>query len=210
MVNIYRIAEDSRPVDRGCVVPGEFPERLHGTEFRSRGMTLSPWTPPTYFWLAIEGLLGVRCSWETIEFDPAVPPGWGWIAVKDLQVNGTAITAFQYEGVVYASRALKSRFQVKVGVPVHTDATDPRFFTAGLHMGREILLFVAADEPLEGGATVEYRGNRQGHRVHLGGGEAVLIRIPDESGALESDTGSPESGREPTKSDPRTPKSEPR
>jgi hypothetical protein len=210
MVNIYRIAEDLRPVDRGCVVPGEFPERLNGMDFKSKGMTLSPWTPPTYFWLAIEGLLGVHCPWRTVEFNPAVPSGWGWIAVKDLQVNGTAITAFQHKGVVYASGELKSRCPVKVGVPLRTDATDPRFFTAGLHTDQETLLFVAADEPLEGVATVEYGGNRQGHRIHLGGGEAVLIRIPDGSGALKSGKGSPESDDEKTKPGAGAQKSEPR
>jgi len=188
MVNIYRIAEVSRPVDWGYVVPGQFPERLHGTEFKSRGMTLSPWTPPTYLWLGIEGLLGVRCSWETVEFNPAIPSGWGWIAVKDLQVNGTAVTAFLYEGIVYASHALKSTRQVIVGIPLHTGATDPRLFTAGLHVDHEILLFAAADEPLEAVATIEYNGNRHEHRIVLGGGEAVLIRIPDDGGSSMSES----------------------
>jgi hypothetical protein len=150
-------------------------------------MTLSPWTPPTYFWLGIEGLLGVRCSWETVEFNPAIPPGWGWIAVKDLQVNGTAITAFLYEGIVYASHELKSTRQVNVGIPLHTEVTDPRLFTAGLHVDHEILLFAAADEPLEAITTLEYNGNRHELRIVLGGGEAVLIRIPDNGGSSMSE-----------------------
>jgi glycogen debranching enzyme len=188
MVNIYRIAEVSRPLDWGYVVPGEFPERLHGTEFKSRGMTLSPWTPPTYLWLGIEGLLGVRCSWEDVEFNPAIPPGWGWIAVKDLQVNGTAITAFLFEGIVYASHELKSLRQVKVGIPLQTHATDPRLFSAGLHVDHEILLFAAADESLEAFTTIEYNGNRQEHRITLSGGEAVLIRMPDDGGRSMSES----------------------
>jgi hypothetical protein len=187
MVNIYRIAEVLRPADCGFVVPGEFPERLHGTDFKSRGMTLSPWTPPTYLWLAIEGLLGVNCSWETVEFNPAIPSGWGWIAVKNLQASGTAITAFLYDGIVYASHNLKSARQVKVGVPLHTDATDPRLFTAGLRVDHEILLFAAADEPLEAVAVIECDGRRQEHRIALAGGEAVLIRIPHDGGKLTSE-----------------------
>jgi hypothetical protein len=64
---------------------------------------------------------------------------------------------------------------------LHTDATDPRVFTAGLYVDHEILLFAAADEPLEAVATIEYNGSRHEHRMALGGGEAVLIRIPDET-----------------------------
>lgn len=177
MANIYRITEMPRPADWGYVVPGQFPERLHGTDFKSRGMTLSPWTPPTYLWLGIEGLLGVRCSWETVELNPAIPPDWGWIAVKDLQVNGTAITAFLFEGVLYATHALKSSHRVKVGISLKTDAADPRLFTAGLRVDHEFLLFAAADEPLDTVATIECDGTRHEHRVVLAGGDAALFRF---------------------------------
>lgn len=178
MVNIYRIAEVPRPIDWGCVVPGEFPERLHGMDFRSRGMTLSPWTPPTYVWLGIEGLLGVRCSWEIVECNPAIPQGWGWIAVKDLPVRGASLMAFLYEGTLYATRELHSDHRVRVGIPLRTDAADPRFFTAGLQLEDEVVFFVAADESVEGVARIEYNGNWHEQSVKLSAGKAFLFRLP--------------------------------
>jgi glycogen debranching enzyme len=179
MVNIYRIAEVSRPVDWGFVVPGEFPERIHGMDFTSRGMTLSPWTPPTYLWLGIEGLLGVRCGWEDIEFNPALPPDWKWIAVKDLQVNGSWITAFLYGGVLYASHHLTSSHPVKVGELLKTEAVGTGFCTAGLLVDDEILLFAATDGPAEGVVRIEYKGVWQERRIALGAGDAALLRFPD-------------------------------
>jgi hypothetical protein len=182
MAMIYRTADAPRPADRGYVVPGEFPERLHGTDFRSRGMTLSPWTPPTYLWLGIEGLLGVRCSWDSVEITPALSPGWGWIAVKDLPLRGESITAFLFEGILYATREVQSSSTVIVGHSVTAYSDDPRLFTIGLRVEDEILLFAAADEPLEAVATVEEMGITHECRVVLAGGEAVLVRVKGQRG----------------------------
>jgi glycogen debranching enzyme len=178
MANIYRISEMPRPVDWGYVVPGQFPERLHGTDFRSRGMTLSPWTPPTFVWLGIEGLLGVKCTWETFELNPAIPATWEWVAVKDLQVHGAAVTAFLFEGILYATREVKSVHKVIVGAPLKTAMTDSRLFTAGLLVDDEILLFAAADESVEGVVRIEFRGTWREQSVNLGAGKAILLRIP--------------------------------
>ena len=41
MLNTYRLSETEKPKDFVNVVPGEFPERLHGETFVSRGMTMS-------------------------------------------------------------------------------------------------------------------------------------------------------------------------
>jgi glycogen debranching enzyme len=177
MTRIYRIAEKSRPRDWGFVVPGQFPERLHGTDFRSRGMTLSPWTPPTYLWLAVEGLLGVHASWTTIEINPAIPQGWGWIAVNELPLRGVSVTAFLIGGVLFANQAVTSSHPVKIGRSLKTDSADPRLFTAGLLVDQQILLFVAADEPVESVATIEHDGCRHEEHVALAGGEAKLLRI---------------------------------
>jgi glycogen debranching enzyme len=178
MVNIYRIADVTRPVDWGFVVPGEFPERLHGMNFTSRGMTLSPWTPPTYLWLGFEGLLGVRCGWKEIELNPALPDDWKWIAVKDLQVNGSWITAFLHGDVVYSSHQLNSTHPVRVGVPLKTEAVQSGFFTAGLHVGDEVLLFAATDESADGVVRIEFKGKWQERRITLAAGDAALLRFP--------------------------------
>jgi hypothetical protein len=188
MTRMYRIAEKSRPKDWGFVVPGQFPERLHGTDFRSRGMTLSPWTPPTYFWLGIEGLLGVRVSWTTIEITPAIPQGWGWVAVKGLPLRGVSVTAFLFGGVLYANQPLTSAHPVKVGRLLKTDSKDPRLFTAGLLVDQELFLFVAADEPLESIATVELDGCRHEQHVVLAGGEATLFRFEQRGTTSPSQT----------------------
>jgi hypothetical protein len=52
MRNIWKISEVENPKAYGNVVPGLFPERLSGQSFKSRGMTMSPWMPPTFLWLA--------------------------------------------------------------------------------------------------------------------------------------------------------------
>jgi len=48
MRTIYRLCEIDKPREFVNVVPGEFPERLHGETFVSRGMAMSPWLPLTY------------------------------------------------------------------------------------------------------------------------------------------------------------------
>ena len=62
------------PIKAGRIAPGEFPERFHGEKALSLGMSLSPWTPPTYLWLGIEGLLGVEPNLSGSGINPSIPP----------------------------------------------------------------------------------------------------------------------------------------
>ena len=178
MRNIYRMSEMLRPVDGGFIVPGEFPERLHGADFSSEGMTLSPWTPPTYLWLGVEGLLGVQSTWEGMAIKPALPSTWNWIAVKDLSVLGASMTAFLWDGVLYSTRPVQSSYPVQVGAGLGTETDDPRIFSAALKLEREIVLFVASDEQAEGNVRFGNEGVWHEKHVALRAGEAKSIRIP--------------------------------
>ena len=180
LLNIVRAAESPRPAAFGYVVPGEFPERVHGSGFESRGMTLSPWTPPTYFWLGIEGLLGLTCSWHGIGLHPAMPASWRWIAVKDLPVHGGTLTAFLHEGALYASRPVDSMLPVRVGVELKTTSDSADVMTAGLFIDGECIVFAGAADGAEGVIRCEYNGSTMERAVTLAAGEAVVLRIPTE------------------------------
>jgi glycogen debranching enzyme len=177
MVNAYRLSETSRPVEFGNVVPGEFPERLHGETFTSKGMTMSPWMPPTYLWLGVEGLLGVRPTLDDVELTPVIPSRWLWIAVKNLLCKGGTVTAFLYEGMLYASRPVKSGFPVSVCTVVETSTDNEAFFLIGMAAGKDLLLFVAADEETEGFVTIGTAPAVVTKKVHLLPGEAAFFRM---------------------------------
>jgi len=108
MIDIYGISEAERPIDWGYVVPGEFPERLHEETLKSRGMPMSLWMPPTYLWLAVEGLLGVQPSLDGLKMNPALPENRNWIAVKNVPYRQGRVSALVYDGVTYSTHPLKS------------------------------------------------------------------------------------------------------
>lgn len=178
MMNIYRISEVENPRSAGYVVPGEFPERLHGENFTSRGMAMSPWMPPTYLWLAVEGLLGVESRFGDPEMNPSIPHRWGWIAVRDLLFRGEKINAFLHSGVLYASRPVRSKFRVRVGEAVEHTTDQEGFFCIALRTELTVFLFVAALQDASGSVQVKVEGKRMRHSITLKQGEAVLKSIP--------------------------------
>jgi hypothetical protein len=103
MINIFKLIESQKPAKYQNLVPGQFPERLHGVDGSSKGMTLSPWMPPTYIWLAVEGLLGFSFEFDKVKFEPSLPPNWKWIAIENLNFKGRLIDAFMFEGKLYIS-----------------------------------------------------------------------------------------------------------
>lgn len=105
---IYRISEADVPAAWGYVVPGQFPERLHGETGVSRGMTLSPWMPPTYLWLAISGLMGVEPTLEGLKVEPAPPPGWQWMVLRELPFAGSTASLVWWRGTVHTSVPVKA------------------------------------------------------------------------------------------------------
>ncbi len=186
MRSTYCIAQTPRPRDYVNVVPGEFPERLHGESFVSRGMTMSPWMPPTYLWLGVEGMLGVNVTLTDLEITPVIPPEWRWIAVENLLVKGERVNAFLHDGILYSSHAVKSGFPLTVGVPVPVSVDNPSLIALALRVHDEIVLFVASDESAAGRVTVEAGTVTLQEGVSLQAGGAALYRYSAESSASRS------------------------
>ncbi len=191
MRNIFMYCEMPRPKDFQNVVPGQFPERLHGESYVSRGMAMSPWMPPTYLWLGIEGLMGVKPNAELLEIAPAIPENWKWVAVKNLLWRGKTISAFLYGGILYATSDVTSSFPVKIGTPIETWSENEALFSIGMRTGEEMLIFVSADKDAEGtvGISNEFTYER---RISLLAGEAVLLR----TSGLEVESSSSVNSRE--------------
>jgi glycogen debranching enzyme len=146
MQNIYRISEVPVPKDFKNVVPGTFPECLNGENFQSRGMAQSPWMAPTYLWLTIDGLLGVRPSMDTLRIQPNLPEAWQWCAVRNIPYWGDAFSYFIYSGVLYTDRAVDSPYPQEVFERDITDWLEGNTYVLGFQRGSEIVVFVGADE----------------------------------------------------------------
>jgi hypothetical protein len=140
--NIYRISDAEQPAQFGAVTPGEFPERLHGLNFKSRGMTLSPWTPPTYHWLGVEGLLSLASGPGPIELNPAIPPDWRWTFVRNLPVHGGMLNALLFDGKLYSTMRVQSRFPIIVGRELAVSSPMQEGSAFVLELEREVLVFV--------------------------------------------------------------------
>ncbi len=115
MEKIYMISELESPVEFGNVVPGEFPERLNGDNFKSMGMGMSPWMPPTYLWLGIEGLLGLKVNEKSVKIEPSLPHDWTFLCVFNIPVKGEKISVVIYEGMIYADVRIESELSTRVG-----------------------------------------------------------------------------------------------
>ncbi len=177
MVNIYKLSEPERPADFVNVVPGEFPERLHGETFLSRGMAMSPWMPPTYVWLGIGGLLGVKSSFGGLRMDPAIPAEWNWIAVKNLSYNGATISAFLYGGVIYSNHPIKSGLPVKTGALAEATADNDRIMCIAIKTPGEIAVFAASDDGGDGTLSIVQEGFVISESISLARGEAKLLSV---------------------------------
>lgn len=178
MANCYRLCESATPKSFGNIVPGHFPERLHGETFASRGMTISPWMPPTYLWLGIEGLLGVQPSLEGLAINPAIPSSWKWIAVNELLYRGQRISAFFYDGVLYATHPVRSNYPVRVGSPVACTSSSSHLFSSAIVCDDTLFMLVAADEDVRGCVTAETSHGYAIREVTLKAGEAEFLEIP--------------------------------
>ena len=114
MRNSYRICEVPEPKKFKNLVPGEFPECLHGENFQSRGMALSPWMPPTYLWLAVEGLLGIEPTTTGLRIAPNLESGWNWAAARQVPYGGRTMSLFLHDGTLYTTQPAESEWHQKV------------------------------------------------------------------------------------------------
>ena len=182
MHTIYSICEAEHPVGFKNLVPGEFPERLHGSTFESRGMAMSPWMPSTYVWLGIEGLMGVRPTFGGLEMNPALPQDWNWVVVKDLVFRNETFDAFLIEGELYSSSPMvTSSRHITYGKRWMSVSSDVRVVSVAIEIDEELCIFAASPEG--GTATISFgrvngRSEKRGSiHVDLLRGEARLIHL---------------------------------
>ncbi len=148
MRNIWKISEVANPKAYQNVVPGQFPERLSGQTFKSRGMAMSPWMPPTYLWLAYEGPMGFEPTLGGLRVNPHLPSEWKWIGVRDVPVMGANMSCFYYRRTLYTTRAVESRSKCVV---FDEDVTrfiecDVPFYVA-MRDAQRTVVFIGTDEP---------------------------------------------------------------
>ncbi len=178
MKNIYKLSEIARPADFGHVVPGQFPERMHGENFVSRGMALSPWMPPTYLWLAIEGLAGVNHAEGRLEISPCIPRAWQWLALSNMPWKGITVTAVLFDDTLYANLPVESTFPVRVGTLVESRADSDSIFSVCMRVGDELCLFVASDERAVSFVRIRGEHIALDRHVSLDAGEGRMLKIP--------------------------------
>jgi hypothetical protein len=146
MRNLYRISEVSEPRAFKNVVPGAFPEALHGDTFQSRGMAQSPWVAPTYLWLAIDGVLGLRPSVDDLQISPCLPESWQWCAVRNVPFQGGRFSYFFHNGTLYTERRVKTGHEMEIFEEDVTDHVECNAYTIALRRGKETVIFIGTHE----------------------------------------------------------------
>lgn len=132
-------------------VPGQFNEWSDGQTLTNRGMSLSPWGPPRYLWVAIEGLAGVQIRPDRVVIKPRLPAQWRWLRVHNLPYHGQQLSF----ALVHHPRGsmLITCNEVESDYPVerydHEQVDDLQNLITGVtatafHRDREILLFLAS------------------------------------------------------------------
>ena len=180
LVNIYKVIESENPSYYQNLVPGQFPERLHGESGISLGMTLSPWMPPTYIWLVIEGLWGFSFDFEEIKIKPSLPAEWNWLGVKNLPYRGSRIDAFILDNKLYISgveiekikfdgEIIEIRKMINEDIKTHGDGGI--FYLPFMNNMGEKFIFVGSDIGLNGKVEV----GEKSFDVKLNPGEAKII-----------------------------------
>jgi len=179
MENIYRICEVPVPRDFRNVVPGQFPECMHGENFESRGMSLSPWMPATYLWVALEGMLGLRPRPDGMEVTPHLPARWHWMGVRNMPWRGRSISIFVADGVIYSTEAVTSPLPVEVYEEDITDRFGGAEGVIALRRGEEVAVFIPAptERQVELHIPAEITGRERTLRVGLETGAYTLLRL---------------------------------
>ena len=183
MRNIWRISEVENPRAYYNVVPGLFPERLSGSSFKSRGMALSPWMPPTYLWLAYEGLLGFEPALEGLRINPHLPDDWTWVGARDVPFAGGKLSLFYHRRKLHVTMAVGSRSRCEVyeeDVSRYVDSDAP--FIVAMRSGRRAAIFVGSDVAGAFDVTIKppLVSNEQHQRVTLraGGSRMWEVKVP--------------------------------
>ena len=178
MRHLYALCEVPEPRAGGHLVPGQFPEWFHGETYQSLGMAMSPWMPPTYLWLGIEGLAGLQATPAGLAVTPHLPPTWTWLGLRNLPYRGGRISLFACAGRLYASTPLDTPWPLEVYPTEATAAlvVDGAFYTLALQGPAGGVVLVAAADAAAG--TV--RWGRGTQSVNLPAGAATVLRFPAE------------------------------
>jgi len=180
MRNIWKISEVENPKAYQNVVPGLFPERLSGNSFKSRGMTMSPWMPPTYLWLAYEGLLGFEPHVRGLRVNPHLPSDWKWVGARNVHVGGSQMSCFYYRRTLFTTMPVATRSRSEVfdeDVTRHIASDAP--FSVAMRGGSRTAVFLGTDEPGTYRVTIMpplVRSDEE-HVVELRAGDAKLIML---------------------------------
>jgi glycogen debranching enzyme len=181
MAAIYAPCEMENPLAAGHLVPGEFPEWFDGETWESRGMAMSPWMPPTFLWLGVEGLAGIAPVPEKLVVAPNIPAHWDWLMMRNLPYRGQRISFFVHQGHLHTTRPVQTTLpqivysrdvtgEVEVEVEVEGE-----LLVVALEAEKGAAILIAAAQ--EGGATegiIRFRGRTQS--VNLVAGKVTLIR----------------------------------
>jgi len=179
MQNIYKISEVPNPKERGTVVPGEFLEMLDGKKLMSKGMPLSPWMPPTYLWLGLEGLAGVEPDIEGLQITPNLPTEWRWIAAKDILYAGEKLTFFVIDGTLYSNTKVETKLKREIFSDDVTPHIKANTYHIGLKNNHELVIFLATEEDKD--VKVDIEATLLGHAeqpcLKLSAGEAKILKL---------------------------------
>ena len=169
MQHLYALCEPADPRAGGNLVPGAFPEWFHGETYQSLGMAMSPWMPPTYLWLGLEGLLGLQPTPGGLHANPNLPADWHWIGLRHLPYRGGRISLFACDGRIYSSASLDSAWPVRVFAGDATDAlvVEGDFYTLAL-----------------GGLRIADCGLRIADGQGMTGGVVLVAALSDASGTV--------------------------
>ncbi len=175
MSSVYALSEPEEPAAGGHLVPGEFPEWFDGETFESRGMAMSPWMPPTYLWLGVEGLAGVTASMGQLAIAPNLPEHWQWLSMRNLPYQGGGMSFFWHQGTLHTTRAVSSLdpqmvYARDVSDEVAIDHSDGLVVTA-LERDEGVTMLLAATRDFKG--VLDFRGGR--HSIRISAGEAALV-----------------------------------
>ncbi|HEY9723022.1 MAG TPA: hypothetical protein V6D47_13505, partial [Oscillatoriaceae cyanobacterium] len=178
MRQTYALSEMPEPVNAGRVVPGEFPEWFDGDTFESKGMAMSPWMPPTFVWLGLEGLAGLTplTQGPRARLAPNLPPEWRWLGARNVSLGQERLAFFILDGTLHVAGAAVEaaepveRYDAELTETIASDAP----FTLALRRGDTLRVFVATDAP----CVVRLRAEGEDYFIELGAGEARMVTVP--------------------------------
>jgi len=164
------------------VVPGQFPECMHGDTYQSRGMALSPWMPATFIWLAIDGLLGFRPQVTELSVQPHLPESWQWLAIKDMPYRGRRFSLFYHLGTIYSSQYVDTGCPLELYDEDVSELVESNAYVIALRRGDEVVLFLGVPE--RQGVTLTLHPplvvaeQRMDFLMNPGEAQVMTIRVP--------------------------------